>query len=95
MELVVEQQLLGDRLLVGIVVGGGALMDLRQPRALRAGDPLSREGRGVRLDQGADLVQVGQVGGVEGAHGGAATRLDLHQPLLGEQQQRLAYGRTG
>ena len=61
-----------------------------EPDLVGRRDPLGRERCRVRLDQRPDLVQLEQVGAVEGAHHRALVRLERDQPLGLEHQQRLA-----
>src|SRR3954451_11877441 len=88
-ELLVEGDLVLDRLVVGGAarLGGGA--DLGQAGELVAADARRGAAGGMRLDERADVVEVGQIGGVERADDRAAARLDVDEPLAGEQDQRL------
>ena len=62
----------------------------RQPRERRLADPRRGERGGVRLDAGAQVVEVEQVGGVEGGDDRAAVGLEPDERLAGQEHQRLA-----
>src|SRR3954469_247465 len=93
-ELLVERHLVLDRLVVGRAARLGLIADRREPCQLVAADPARGAAGGVRLNEGADVVEVGEVGGVEGADDRAAARLDVDEALAGEEDERLADGRA-
>src|SRR4051794_33407120 len=93
-ELLVERDLVLDGLVVGRAARLGLVADLAEPRQLVAADAARGAVGGVRLDERADVVEVGEVGGVERADDRAAARLDVDEALAGEEDERLANGRA-
>src|SRR4051794_8919282 len=89
-ELLVGRDVVLDRLVVGRATRLGLVADLGQAGELLAADAGRGAAGGVRLDERADVVEVGEVGGVERADDRAAARLDVDEPLAREEDQRLA-----
>src|SRR4051812_43162409 len=93
-ELLVERDLVLDGCVVRGAAGVGAVAQLVESRdALRA-DARRGAAGGIGLDERADVVEVGEVGGVELPDDGAPARLDVDEPLAGEEDERLADRRT-
>src|SRR3954469_10922681 len=93
-ELLVERDLVLDRLVVSRAACLGLVADPVEARELVAADPRRRAAGGVRLDERADVVEVGEIGGVERADDRPAARLDVDEPLAREEDERLADGRA-
>src|SRR3954468_3344722 len=95
MELLVERHLVLDRRIIGGAARVGAVAEAGERRDGLRCDARGGAPRGVGLDERAEVVEVGEVGGVELAHDGAAARLDVDEPLAGEEDERLADRRPG
>ena len=79
---------------VGRCCCGGALLRLLQRGTRRATDALRGQPRAHGLQLGQALQQRHQFGRGRAPHTDAGARQDLHQPLLGQQDQRLAHRRA-